>query len=162
MMMPLIMIMTIAPKGMGEGEKAIFQMAIEIAFKVPDIAPNTMLIIDKTKVTVHAHPVLFKSPKAIMNDTIPIAINIPPIAMATPPMNRGGIPESSMSESVKFPSLKVDGGSVWKIVTATTKAIPPKSMRIPPMILRIAIIVTPVGRDLGAACKLLYARLRYD
>jgi hypothetical protein len=39
---------------------------------------------------------------------------------------------------------------------ATIKAIPPKSSIIPTMMLRIAIIVTPVGRDLDVACKLLY------
>jgi hypothetical protein len=33
-------------------------------------------------------------------------------------------------------------------------AIAPKSMIIPPMMLRIAIIVTPVGRDLGVLCRL--------
>jgi hypothetical protein len=29
-------------------------------------------------------------------------------------------------------------------------------MIIPPTMLRIAIIVTPVGRDLGVACTMLY------
>ena len=35
------------------------------------------------------------------------------------------------------------------IVPAVTNVIPPKSMMIPPIMLRIAIIGTPVGRDLG-------------
>jgi hypothetical protein len=68
-------------------------------------------------------------------------------------MNEGGIPETGMPEPVKFPSSKADGGSEGRIIPAATSASPPKSIIIPPMMLRIAIIVTPVGRDLGVACK---------
>jgi hypothetical protein len=72
-------------------------------------------------------------------------------------MNGGGISESSMSEPaiepVKFPSSKADGGSEGRIIPAATSPSPPNSIIIPPTMLRIAIIVTPVGRDLGVACK---------
>jgi hypothetical protein len=92
-----------------------------------------------------------------MNDTIPIAIITPPIAMAVPPMNEGGIPERLTLGSVKFPSSKADGGSEGRIVPAATRVIPPRSMVTPPMMFRIAIIVTPVGRDFGVACKMLFS-----
>ncbi|MDQ3884891.1 MAG: hypothetical protein M3239_05545 [Thermoproteota archaeon] len=96
-----------------------------------------------------------------MNDTIPIAINTPPITVAMPPKNEGGMPESDIPELVKFPlivrfsSLKAEGGNEERNVPATMSRTPPTTMVTPPMILRIAIIVTPVGRDLGVACKIL-------
>ena len=40
------------------------------------------------------------------------------------------------------------------MVPIAISVIAPKSMITPPMMLRIAIIVTPVGRDLGVVCKL--------
>ena len=101
-----------------------------------------------------------------MNDTIPIAINTPPIAMAIPPKNEGGIPERGMSDPVRFPSIvrfpfwKAEGGSEGRIIPAVRSAIPPKSIITPPIMLRIAIIVTPVGRDLGVGCKILYREIR--
>jgi hypothetical protein len=60
------------------------------------------------------------------------------------------------SSAVKFPpSSKADGGSEERVMPTATKK-PLKSMKIPIMILRIAIIVTSVGRDLYVPCKLLY------
>ena len=137
----------------------IFPVAIEIAF-------NTMLIISKIMVTVHAHPSPFNSPYATMNDAIPIAINTPPIAMATPPKNEGGIPERGkpepvkVSSIVKFPFWKAEGGREGRIIPAARRVTPPKSIKTPPIMLRIAIIVTPVGRDFGVACKILYRKIR--
>jgi hypothetical protein len=40
------------------------------------------------------------------------------------------------------------------MVPIAISAIAPKSMIIPPIMFKIAIIVTPVGRDLGVLCKL--------
>jgi hypothetical protein len=77
-------------------------------------------------------------------------------------MNEGGIPERLTLGSVKFPFWKADGGSEGMIMPAARRAIPPKSMIIPPMMLRIAIIVTPVGRDLGVACKILNTRIKHS
>jgi hypothetical protein len=90
-----------------------------------------------------------------MNDIIPIAIITLPITMAVPPKNESGMPERSTLGSVKFPFWKADGGSEGRIVPAATRVIRPRSIIIPPIMLRIAIIDTPVGRDLGVACKLL-------
>jgi hypothetical protein len=75
--------------------------------------------------------------------------------MAVPPKNESGMPERSTLGSVKFPFWKADGGSEGRIVPAATRVIRPRSIIIPPIMLRIAIIDTPVGRDLGVACKLL-------
>jgi hypothetical protein len=91
-----------------------------------------------------------------MNDTIPIAIITPPIARAALPKNEGGIPERFTLGSVKFPSSKADGGREGMIIPAARRVTPPMSIIIPPMMLRIAIIVTPVGRDLGVACNMLH------
>jgi hypothetical protein len=90
-----------------------------------------------------------------MNDAIPMAIITPLIATAPPPRNEGAAPERYMPELEKFPFWKADGGSEERNVPATMRRIPPTSMVTPPMILRIAIIVTPIGRDLGVACKIL-------
>jgi hypothetical protein len=70
--------------------------------------------------------------------------------MGPPPISEGGIPEKSSkseSSSVKFPSSKADGGSEERAMPAAMKAIPPNSIIIPTMMLRIAIIVTPAGCD---------------
>ena len=64
MMIPLIMMLIIA---------AIFPVAIEIAL-------NTILIIDKMTVTVHAHPRPLSNPYATTNETIAIARSIMPNA----------------------------------------------------------------------------------
>ena len=99
-----------------------------------------------------------------MKDTIPIAINTPPIVMVTPPKNEGGIPERGMPEPVKVSSIvrlpfwKAEGGSDGRIIPLARRVTPPKSIKTPPIMLRIAIIVTPVGRDLGVACKILYKK----
>jgi hypothetical protein len=125
----------------------IFPVAIEMAFKA-------ILIIDKMTVTIQAHPIPFSSPYATMNDAIPKAIITPPITMAPPPRNEGAVPERYMPELGKFPFWKADGGSEERNVLARTRRTPPTSMVTPPMILRTAIIVTPVGRDLGVPCKM--------
>jgi hypothetical protein len=52
-----------------------------------EIALNTMLIIDKIKVTVQAHPLPFSSPYATTNETIAIAISTIPIAI----LNHGSL-----------------------------------------------------------------------
>jgi hypothetical protein len=90
-----------------------------------------------------------------MNDTIPIAIITPPIATAPPPRKEGAISERYIPEPGKSPFWKADGGTEERNVPATTRRIPPTTMVTPSMILRIAIIVTPVGRNLAGACKLL-------
>ena len=125
----------------------IFPVAIEIAFKA-------ILIIDKMTVTIQAHPIPFSSPYATMNDAIPKAIITPPITMALP-RNEGAVPERYMPELGKFPFWKADWGSEERNVPARTRRTPPTSMVTPPIMFRIAIIVTPVGRDLGMACKML-------
>ena len=132
----------------------IFPVAIEIAF-------DTILIIDKMTVAVQAHLFPFSSPYATMKCTIPIAINTPPIAIAMLPKNEGGIPERDMLPVlagfpliVRFPSLKAEGGSEETNVPARTAKIPVISVIAPTMIVRIAIIVTPVGRDLAVLSKL--------
>jgi hypothetical protein len=145
MIIPLIIMLTIPPI-------MLPVVAIEIAF-------NTMLIIDNITVTVQAHPIPFSSPYATINDKIPIAINTPPIALAIPPKNEGGIPEREILELVEFPlivrfpllkaSSKAEGGSEEINAPARTTRTPPTTMVTPPMTVRIAIIVTPVGRDLG-------------
>ena len=129
-------------------------VAIEIAFEA-------ILIIDKMTVTVQAHLFPFSSPYATMKCTIPIAINTPPIAMAMLPRNEGGIPEMDMLPVLvkfpligRFPSLKVEGGSEETNVPARTARIPVISVIAPTITVRIAIIVTPVGRDTGVLSKL--------
>jgi hypothetical protein len=128
-------------------------VAIEIAFK-------TILIMDITTLTVQAHLIPFSNPYATMRYTIPIAINTPPIATAMLPKNEGWIPERDIPEFVRFPlivrfpSLKAEGGSEEINVPAITARIPIKSAITPTMILRIVIIVTPVGRDLEVLSKL--------
>ena len=166
MIMPLIMILMIAPRG---GEELIIATCGSIiprpspsstcTVAIAVITLNTMLTIDKTIVTVQAHLRPLNSPYATTNETIPIAIITPPIAIGPPPISEGGTPERySMSESsaVKFPSSKAAGGSEERAMPAAMKAIPPRTIIIPTMMLRIAIIVTPVGWDLDVACKLLY------
>jgi hypothetical protein len=145
MIMQLIMMLAIPPKGKGGGEGSIIAAG-------GSIIPRP----SQTSACAVAIAITFK---AML--TIPMAINTPPIETGPPSISEGGIPErSSMSESsVKFPSWKADGGSEERTVPAATKAIPPKSMIIPTMILRIAIIVRPVGRDLGVACK-LFTRIK--
>jgi hypothetical protein len=128
-------------------------VTIEIAFE-------TIFIMDKMMVTVQAHLFPFSSPYETMKCTIPIAINTPPITMAMLPKKEGGIPERGMPEPVKFPlivtfpSLKAEGGSEETNVPARTARMPIKSVITPTMIVRIAIIVTPVGRDLGVLSKI--------
>jgi hypothetical protein len=73
-------------------------------------------------------------------------------------MNEGIMPERLTLGSVRFPSSKADGGREGMIIPAAMSVIPPKSIIMPPMMLRIAIIVTPVGRDLGVACNMLHTR----
>lgn len=129
-----------------------------------EIASKAILIIVKTTVTVQAHLIPFSSPYATMNDTIPIAINTPPIAVAIPPKNAGGIPERETPALVKFPlivwfpllraSSKAVGGSEERNAPARTRRTPPTSTITPLMMLRTASIVTPVGRDLGLLCKI--------
>ena len=48
------------------------------------------------------------------------------------------------------------------ILPAAKSVIPPKSMITPPIMLRIAIIVTPDGRDLGLARKLSYCSIKIN
>jgi hypothetical protein len=129
-------------------------VAIEIAFK-------TILIMDMITLTVQAHLFPFSSPYATTRYTIPTAINTPPIATAMLPKSEGWIPEKGIPPGlvkfpliVRFPSLKAEGGSEEINVPARTARIPIKSVITPTMILRIAIIVTPVGRVLGVLCKL--------
>lgn len=74
-----------------------------------------------------------------------------PTAIAPPP-------SSDTGKSEKSDSSKADGGSEGMIAPAVTRKIPPISMIIPPMIFRIAMMVTPVGRDFAAGCTIYLTR----
>jgi hypothetical protein len=80
-----------------------------------------------------------------MKDTMPRAIVNAPTAIAPPPCSETG-------KSEKSELSKADGGSEGMSAPAVIRKSPPISMIIPPMILRIAMIVTPVGRDFGVGC----------
>lgn len=126
-----------------------------------------ILIIVTTTATIQAHLFPFSSPYATMNDATAIEINTPPIAVAILPKNEGGTNEGGIPEIVMFPLLsvivrfpflkassKVEGGSEEINAPAIIARIPPTSTTTPLMITRIAIIVTPSGRDLGVLCKI--------
>jgi hypothetical protein len=59
--------------------------------------------------------------------------------------------------AVRFPCssgwLMTDGGAKGNTAPRVISKIPKISIIAPPMMLRIAIIVTPSGRDLGVLCK---------
>ncbi len=127
-----------------------------------------ILIIVTTKAAVQAHLIPFSNPYPIMNDATAIAINTAPTAVAILPINavgtnEGGIPKIVMfplllSLIVRFPlfkaSSKVEGGSEEINAPARIARIPPTSTTAPLIMTRIAIIVTPVGRDLRVLSKL--------
>jgi len=127
-------------------------VAIEIALK-------TIFIMDIIKLTVQAHLFPFSSPYALMKYTIPIAVATPPATTNILPkveseISVGGMPELvKFPLMVRFPTLKLEDGSEEINVPAATAKTPKTSAIIPTMMLRIAIIVTPVGRNFGVLCK---------
>jgi hypothetical protein len=129
-----------------------FPITIEMAFK-------TMPITDIVTVAVQAHPMPFSKPYGNNERYNPIATIILPITIAPLPISGDAIPERYMLEpTVKLPLLKADSRSegrtvVRSILHAARSVIPPKSIITPPIMLRIAIIVTPMGRDLGVDCN---------
>jgi hypothetical protein len=80
---------------------------------------------------------------------MPIAISIPPIARRPPPIREGGTCERSMSPAVRFccSCWNSDYGTNGMMAPATASPMPIRSIMTPPIMLRTAIIVTPVGRD---------------
>ena len=117
-----------------------------------EIAANTMLIIDRITVSVQAQRLPFNNPYATTNERIPIAISIPPIARMPPPRKEGGTWERSMSPAVRFCCWNSDRGTKGMMAPAIASPRPIRSIMIPPIMLRIAMIVTPVGRDFGVVC----------
>ena len=76
-----------------------------------------------------------------MNDSTPSTIMTPPIAIIAPPSNESGINDRSNPGSFMVLGM-IDGMKA----PAATRTRPPPTIIRPPMILRTAIIVTPVGR----------------
>jgi len=99
-----------------------------------------MLMIDNIIVKLHAQPFPFNSPQATIKDIIPSIMRMPPNATPAAP--------KSPAKAICPDALGSIAVIVGKIELIAAKPNPPMSMIIPLMILRTAIIVTPVGLDL--------------
>ena len=121
MIMPAMMMLTMLPK----------------LPATSDTMPMIMLMIDNIIVTLHAQLFPFNNPQATINEIIPSMMRMPPIATPAPPKS-----PATANCPPALGSIEVIVGSMELIAARPN---PPTSMIIPLMILRIAIIVTPVG-----------------
>lgn len=93
-----------------------------------------------------------------------MAVVIPPIAMPTAPNTLGGTPERSISAaSVIFCYCSnADGGGILgRIAPKVIRPNPAISRIIQLIILRTAMIITPVGRNF-AVCNCNFIQLSYQ
>lgn len=121
----------------------VLPVAIEIAF-------TPMLMIDRITVSFQAEDLPFNSPYATINEKIPIAINIQPSARIPAPTKEGETWERSASPDVMLCcccSGGIDCTTNGIMVPAKARGGPIMSIIMPPIILRIAITITPVGRE---------------
>lgn len=109
-------------------------------------AYHTMLIIDKTRVAVQAHRRPFSSPEATINETTAKGTNTAPSAMPNP-----GVEACSADRFCRGRS-KADSRSGCNTASWAINPIPNISAASPMIMLRVAVIVTPRGRDLVALC----------
>lgn len=121
MIMPAMIMLTMLPKFPATSETT----------------PMIMLIIDKMIVTLQAQPFPFNSPQATIKEMIPRIMRMPPTAIPAPPKSPAiaNWPDALGSIVV----------IVGRIELIAARPSPPTSMIIPLIMLRIAIIVTPVG-----------------
>ena len=109
-------------------------------------AYHTRLIIDKTRVAVQAHRRPFSSPEATINETIAKGTNTAPSAMPNPGM------EACSTDRFRRGNSKADSISGCNTASWAINPIPKKSPATPMIMLTVAVIVTPRGRDLVALC----------
>jgi hypothetical protein len=123
--MPLIIMPTILPL-LAVRKVDISMLIATVVARLPKIIEDTLIAIpinSNTTVIVHAHVFPFNNPKDTARYPIPTANMIAPIITKTKPV---------IYDINKDPTA--------------TPPIPAKSDRIPPIIIKIAITVTPVGR----------------
>ena len=109
-------------------------------------AYHTMLIIDKIRAAVQAHRRPFSSPEATINETIARGTNAAPSAMPNP-----GV-EACSADRFRRGRSKADSIIGCNKASWAINPIPKKSPAIPTIMLTVAAIVTPRGRDLVALC----------
>jgi hypothetical protein len=112
---------------------------------------------------VQAHPLPFKRPLATIKLIIASAIRTLPIICKNPVNKENTLFALVISVLLRFEDrlssklLDVSLILYWLISgPSNTKAIPPIRVRMPPIIVSIVIIVTPIGR-FHSACKLIDA-----
>ena len=143
----------------------ILEISPATPFNTTKIIPITNEIIVTMTEMVQAHPLPFKRPHATIKLTIASAIRTLPI-IGKYPLNTDRILFAFLiSVLLRFEDrlssklLDVSLILYWLISgPSITKAIPPIKVRMPPIIVSIAIIVTPIGR-FRSACKLIDAYL---
>lgn len=126
-----MMMLTIAP---------IFPVTSETEFR-------TILTTASTTVKAQAQDLPVKRPYATMDEKTPRPRSIAPTAIAALPMALVGISEISTPGSVSCVCCD-DVGPASVDITGPSAIMPspPITMKLPPIMLRIAIMVTPVGR----------------
>lgn len=110
-------------------------------------AYHTMLTIDRTRVAVQAHRRPFSSPEAAINETIAKGRNAAPSAMPNPGMETCSADRFCRGRSPIADSISGCNTASWAI-----NPNPKRSPASPPIMLTVAAIVTPRGRDLVALC----------
>lgn len=110
-------------------------------------AYHTMLIIDKTRAAVQAHRRPFSSREATTNEITAKGINAAPSAMPNP-----GVEAWSGNRFRRGRSSMADSTSGCNKASWAINPIPKKSPATPTIMLTVAAIVTPRGRDLVALC----------
>ena len=138
----------------------LFVSSIKDSLNILAVIPETIwtaiaMIVNMT-VIIQAHLLPFNRPYDTTRYPMPTASTIAPIAIPTPP--RKWARACNSAALCRFccccccccrctcSEMKTSMGAEVKKAPKTTNEIPPKVNIIPPTIVRMAIIVTPIGR----------------